>query len=215
MSTAIFEAFDNRGLMVTQFLYGAKLQQPPQGQSQNGQPGQFPPRQQQLVNFDFALQNLGGNNPAMEGMNPRVMAQNAGMDMFQGNMNMGDGGMMHDRAQRNPSIISFGGRNMSFASRRSYGRAMSGLSALSIDWENMEDFDVNVDHSAHINNATMNPPDDIIIDPRPLGGGTNDPRPLGGGTTRRSSMRQSFMMGNSANTNGNNGTNDSQVSFNT
>jgi hypothetical protein len=210
MSTAIFEAFDNRGIMVTQCLYGAKLQQPPQGQSQNGQPGQFPPRQQQLVNFDnFALQNLGGNNPAMEGMNPRVMGQNAGMDMFQGNMNMGDAGMVHDRAQRNPSIISFGGRNTSFASRRSYGRAMSGLSALSIDWENMEDFDVNVDHSAHINN-NMNPPDDIII----------DPRPLGGGTTRRSSMRQSFMLANSANNNNsnssnNNGNNDAQVSFNT
>eukprot|EP01083_Nonionella_stella_P105207 302512_1 len=29
---------------------------------------------------------------------------------------------------------------------------MSGLSALSIDWENMEDFDVDVDHSAGINN---------------------------------------------------------------
>lgn len=29
---------------------------------------------------------------------------------------------------------------------------MSGLSALSIDWENMDDFDVNVDHSEGINN---------------------------------------------------------------
>merc|ERR1719163_1824643 len=91
------------------------------------------------------------------------MGQNAGMDIFPGNMNMGggnggmnDGGMMNQRAQRNPSIISFGGRNMSFASERSYGRAMSGLSALSIDWENMEDFDLNVDHSAHINNG-LNP----------------------------------------------------------
>ena len=64
---------------------------------------------------------------------------------------------------------------MSFASEASYGRAMSGLSALSIDWENMEDFDVNVDHSAHINNG-LNPSaplngTDIMIDPRPLGGG--------------------------------------------
>ena len=33
------------------------------------------------------------------------------------------------------------------------GRTMSGLSALSIDWENMEDFDVNVDHSSHINSG--------------------------------------------------------------
>ena len=57
---------------------------------------------------------------------------------------------------RNLSIISFGGnmRHMSVASEATFGRAMSGLSALSIDWENMEDFDVNVDHSAHINNGS-------------------------------------------------------------
>lgn len=41
---------------------------------------------------------------------------------------------------------------MSLTSETNFGRAMSGLSALSIDWENMEDFDVNVDLSAHINN---------------------------------------------------------------
>jgi len=34
-----------------------------------------------------------------------------------------------------------------------FGRAMSGLSALSIDWDNIDDFDVNVDHSAHITNS--------------------------------------------------------------
>lgn len=58
-------------------------------------------------------------------------------------------------SSRNPSIISFGGvmRHMSITSETTFGRAMSGLSALSIDWENMEDFDVNVDHSAHINNG--------------------------------------------------------------
>lgn len=41
------------------------------------------------------------------------------------------------------------------------------LSALSIDWENMEDFDVNVDHSAHIN-ANGNPNAPI----QPANGGT-------------------------------------------
>ena len=55
-------------------------------------------------------------------------------------------------ASRNTSILSFGNvlKRMSMTSEATYGRAMSGLSALSIDWENMEDFDVNVDHSAHI-----------------------------------------------------------------
>ena len=40
---------------------------------------------------------------------------------------------------------------MSMSSEATFGRAMSGLSALSIDWENLDDFDVDVDHSAHIN----------------------------------------------------------------
>ena len=61
----------------------------------------------------------------------------------------------HHRTQRNPSVISFGNglRHMSLTSEATFGRAMSGLSALSIDWENLEDFDVDVDHSAHINNS--------------------------------------------------------------
>lgn len=59
------------------------------------------------------------------------------------------------RSTRNPSIISYGGlRNMSINSETTFGRAMSGLSALSIDWENLEDFDLDVDHSAHINNQS-------------------------------------------------------------
>lgn len=41
------------------------------------------------------------------------------------------------------------------ASETTFGRAMSGLSALSIDWDNMDDFDVNVDHSEGINNDVI------------------------------------------------------------
>lgn len=66
---------------------------------------------------------------------------------------------------------TFSGRNsykrLSTTSAISFGRAMSSLSALSIDWENMEDFDVNVDHSAHIN-ANGNPNAPI----QPANGGT-------------------------------------------
>ncbi|KAL9188341.1 hypothetical protein ACHAXT_006719 [Thalassiosira profunda] len=56
--------------------------------------------------------------------------------------------------------MSFGGmgglgRHLSMTSETTFGRAMSGLSALSIDWENMEDFDINVDHSAGINNDVI------------------------------------------------------------
>lgn len=48
--------------------------------------------------------------------------------------------------------LTFGRRRFSHASETTFGRALSGLSALSIDWENMDDFDIDVDHSAHVNN---------------------------------------------------------------
>lgn len=50
--------------------------------------------------------------------------------------------------------MSLGG--LSGLGETTFGRAMSGLSALSIDWENMEDFDINVDHSEGINNDIVN-----------------------------------------------------------
>lgn len=77
----------------------------------------------------------------------------------------------NDRVIRNPSLLSYGnagprsnGRNsirnsirgMSITSETTFGRAMSGLSALSIDWENLDDFDLEVDHSAHVNNSSPN-----------------------------------------------------------
>jgi hypothetical protein len=62
------------------------------------------------------------------------------------------------RSQHNTSILSYGNRGslrgMSITSETTFGRAMSGLSALSIDWENLDDFDLEVDHSAHIGNAS-------------------------------------------------------------
>ena len=65
------------------------------------------------------------------------------------------------RTQRNPSILSYGNsgirgslRGMSVTSETTFGRAMSGLSALSIDWENLDDFDLDVDHSAGVTHPT-------------------------------------------------------------
>jgi len=71
--------------------------------------------------------------------------------------------------QQQPSSSNRGGGGISLLRRNSrlrqsvtsepgFGRAMSGLSALSIDWENMEDFDVNIDHSSHINNTNLSEP---------------------------------------------------------
>lgn len=65
---------------------------------------------------------------------------------------------------------------MSIASEETFGRAMSGLSALSIDWENMDDFDINVDHSAHINSDVATggtPPIGVIVGDAASGGVDN------------------------------------------
>ena len=101
---------------------------------------------------------------------------------------------------RNSSVLSYGNRGsvregnrssvrgMSITSETTFGRAMSGLSALSIDWENLDDFDLDVDHSAHINQA-------------------GSPSGAGGGR-RMSATRRSIMSTGSQD--GGNGT---QVSF--
>lgn len=100
----------------------------------------------------------GMENPAMRHQQRLSMHQNMEpLQMGEGDDLGGFGGFSPRRSgggsQRNPSIISYGGlRHMSINSETTFGRAMSGLSALSIDWENLEDFDLDVDHSAHINN---------------------------------------------------------------
>lgn len=221
MSPAIFEAFENRGILARRYLAGAQIETSAPSHSVHEQEQQIrsPHQPQQMMNDHFQPQPIMQNNGVGLGMNG-PMGQNPGMDLFGapaaifGNMNMqqqqqqipnglNDGDFPSQRAQRNPSFISFGGgRAMSFG-EASYGRAMSGLSALSIDWENMDDFDINVDHSAHINNG-MNPGaplggiDDIdpLMDPKPLSNGDNG---------RRSSIRQ-FMVGGG-------GSDDAHVSF--
>lgn len=61
--------------------------------------------------------------------------------------------------QQPPTLLAYGNtgmrgsvRGMSITSETTFGRALSSLSALSIDWENLDDFDLDVDHSAGINN---------------------------------------------------------------
>jgi len=213
MNPAIFDAFENRGLLARRYLAGTKIDPLSTDAVQEQEMQMLSAHQpQQLMNDHFqsqAMMQSGG----MMGMNG-PMGQNLGMDLFggpsplMGNMNMTTAHGMNDvefpntRAQRNSSIISFGGRAMSFG-EASYGRAMSGLSALSIDWENMDDFDINVDHSAHINNgmssaASLTGGLDPSLDPKPIGGG---------GNAGRSSLRQFIVSGNNSNDN------DAHVSF--
>jgi hypothetical protein len=92
-------------------------------------------------------------------------------------------------AERNNSMFSFSGRRMSLMSEATFGRAMSGLSALSIDWENMEDFDINIDLSANINEGADN---QIATGAGPS---TNQVADFAGVSPqgRRSSLRRSFV----------------------
>lgn len=199
MSTSIFEAFDGRQQMVCQFLSGAKLEPPSQMHHNQGGAQQQMQQRQQMLNNPFQ-QPQNGMSQGTHGIQPlnSGMDQNqVDLDSFDGSNGIGgnDGEMMmlDRRSQRNPSIISFGGnglRHMSFTSEaQSFGRAMSGLSALSIDWENMDDFDINVDHSSHIdgNAAGGASPNDGIpstVNGAPL---------MGAAGRRRSSLRRSFV----------------------
>jgi hypothetical protein len=205
MSTSIFEAFDGRRQMVCQFLSGSKLEPSSQGQQNEEEPHQQMQQRQQMMNNPFQPGQNVMPQAGIQHLNSGMDQNLPDMDSFDGSNGMGAVGgndgelMMFDRrAQRNPSIISFGGnglRHMSFTSEaQSFGRAMSGLSALSIDWENMDDFDVNVDHSSHI--------DGHIDGNSPGGTSPNDGIPstvngaplMGAAGRRRSSLlRRSFV----------------------
>ncbi|KAL7540540.1 hypothetical protein ACHAWF_006710 [Thalassiosira exigua] len=112
------------------------------------------------------LRQRSASDDSLKDLNPEAFAayqqpiQDAGGDGGgEGNAGMPQRGGGRSRPSMRMSLgrMSIGGlgglgRHMSLTSETTFGRAMSGLSALSIDWENMEDFDVNVDHSAGINN---------------------------------------------------------------
>lgn len=111
---------------------------------QQQQQGGLPAQQQQVAS------GLSGSFQGAGGLPPHQLAQ-----LMEG------GGAAELPDQRG----SWQGKRMSVASEETFGRAMSGLSALSIDWENMDDFDVNVDHSAHINSDLANgrPTDGVVV----------------------------------------------------
>mmetsp|Transcript_5287 Transcript_5287/g.12585 ORF Transcript_5287/g.12585 Transcript_5287/m.12585 type:complete len:689 (+) Transcript_5287:222-2288(+) len=169
INNSLLDAFDARGLTVRRYLAG-----------EMPQPKNQPNQQMMMMNNQF--QQRGQQGGMMNDIQPLNDTGGMGMDMFGGSggmnnlvssMNGPNGGMdmrgSGGNNMRNPPVISFGNHRMSLMgqmsqnpnhrmslmgrmSEVSYGRAMSGLSALSIDWENLEDFDVNVDHSEHINN---------------------------------------------------------------
>lgn len=127
------------------------------------------------------------------------------------------------RSGRMSMRMSLGGLlgRHSLTSHTTFGRAMSGLSALSIDWENMEDFDINVDHSEGINNDIVNRQkeeqqqggedgEEAAVDDR-LNGGESQQQDseesfgsvqrVGPGTARRSSLRNPMTNNGAVNAN--------------
>ena len=203
MTSAIFDAFDARGMAIHQYLAGNK-----QVMMHNLQQQQQPVLNRQYHQHQGQGQQIMLNDiqPINEtGMGMDLFGGGGGMDHHHGMGHNGQGGDMRggnmmgsSRRERNPSIISFGNHRMSLTGRMSevsYGRAMSGLSALSIDWENMDDFDINVDHSAHIDNGMGGHQMGTGATAGIMGGYDLDPKPMGGAGGRRSSMRQPLMLG--------------------
>jgi hypothetical protein len=202
MTNVIFDAFDARGMAVHQFLSGNS----PISNSMNGMmdPGQpLMDNDIQPLNDSAGLgMDLFGGAGGME----QLAAHFGAGDMRPQPLGGGGHAMRSSRRERNPSIVSFGNLGnlrMSLTGRMSevsYGRAMSGLSALSIDWENMDDFDINVDHSAHINTHSNSHNNNALsaaaaAAASAMGGFDMEPKPMGGPGTRRSGMRQPMMGG--------------------
>jgi hypothetical protein len=209
----VFDAFGVRGMAVHQFLSGGlQLAIPSNTQQQQQQPildrqyhQQHQQQGQQVMLHDIQPLNDTGMGMDLFGDGGVMYPHHHGMGS--GGHHGGHGGdirggnmMGSSRRERNPSIISFGNHRMSLTGRMSevsYGRAMSGLSALSIDWENMDDFDIDVDHSAHINNGGMGGHqmggNGTAVGA--MGGYELEFKPMGGAGGRRSSMRQPLVSG--------------------
>lgn len=183
MNTAIFEAFDSREKHVTEYMAGCGMKFGmactcgpdcrctncpihANGEEDDGLMNDDSIMPSPLEAYDGPLQidqqmdfTFGMEPPAVPGP-PTPVVQAPSFRQTSGpptsvSVSFAPGLHLDARAQRNPSILSYGNglRNMSLTSDATFGRAMSGLSALSIDWENLEDFDLEVDHSAHINNS--------------------------------------------------------------
>jgi hypothetical protein len=194
MTNVILDAVVARGMAVHLFLSGNASMS--NGIMDAGQP--------LMVNDIQPLHDSGGMGMDLFGSTggmEQLAAHLGAADMRPQPLGGGGNAMRAFRRERNPSIVSFGNLGnlrpslTGRMSEVSYGRAMSGLSALSIDWENMEDFDVNVDHSAHINSNNHNHNALNAAAVAAMGGFDMDPKPIGDVGARHSSMRQPLMGG--------------------
>ena len=208
MNTRIFDAFKAREQQVTEYMagcgmkYGGDCTCGPDCRCKNcpvhnGGAGSNADPANSAMDVGGLTDGLSGDNQPLQvdqpmhlfGMGPPAsvpQSHAAAMNPIPLQHNPAAMPMQNDsklaaRAQRNPSVLSYGNngmrgslRGMSVTSETTFGRAMSGLSALSIDWENLDDFDLEVDHSAHIS-------------------APNAANAAAGGQEHRSSIRRSIM----------------------
>jgi len=142
MSRGTVEVFDKAAELVSQYITGCGKKYGMQCAAGNHCSCKVD--QQQVAELNQYEQPLQQGNGEEAGAASRSGRSRLSMRMSLGRMS---------------GRMSFGGMsglsNLT-SGETTFGRAMSGLSALSIDWENMEDFDINVDHSEGINNDIVN-----------------------------------------------------------
>jgi len=142
MSPGTIEVFDKAAELVTQYITGCGKKYGMQCTAGNHCVCKANQQQvAELNQYEQPLQQGGGEEA---GAAPRSGKSRLSMRMSLGRMS----GRM--------SIGGLSGLSNLTSGETTFGRAMSGLSALSIDWENMDDFDINVDHSEGINNDIVN-----------------------------------------------------------
>lgn len=224
MNNSMLDAFEARAMAVRRYLSGDSPQQKNQVSQQLMMNNQFQQQGQQggMMNDMQGLNDTGGMGMDMFGGSNALNNLGGNMNGPSGGGDMRGSNIVSGNNVRNPPIISFGNHRMSLMgqmsqnpshrmslmgrmSEVSYGRAMSGLSALSIDWENMDDFDVNVDHSEHINNNGIGAAA-VAAAAGAMGRGSRGPR-----VASRSSMRHPNFNNNGGGSNLTD--NDAQVQF--
>mmetsp|Transcript_3279 Transcript_3279/g.5404 ORF Transcript_3279/g.5404 Transcript_3279/m.5404 type:complete len:706 (+) Transcript_3279:304-2421(+) len=138
MSQSTIEVFDKAAELVAQYITGCGKKHGMQCAAGNYCVCKADQQQVNEMNqYEQPLHHGGGEEA---GAAPRSGKSRLSMRMSLGRMS----GRM--------SLGGLSGLSNLTSGETTFGRAMSGLSALSIDWENMDDFDINVDHSEGINN---------------------------------------------------------------
>eukprot|EP00804_Cyclotella_cryptica_P021875 CCRYP_000842-RA/>CCRYP_000842-RA protein AED:0.19 eAED:0.19 QI:210/1/1/1/0.75/0.6/5/1266/713 len=148
MSHRIFDAFDRTERLVSEFVAGCGKKY---GMSCTAGAHCF--CKSGIADVQPNVPQLPSNNDQVPQSHTQPIQESAGADETHA---LRDAAGRSARMSMRMSLGGLIGRHSLTSNTTTFGRAMSGLSALSIDWENMDDFDINVDHSEGINNDIVN-----------------------------------------------------------